>query len=818
MRSVAWESSHAALRRLRARSRWRSASSKRPSCPSAGWSASPCATPARSCWTAGRPERVRRARRGDGHPVPAPVGEPPGRLLLRAGRARRAAAAGPAARPLRRARTARSTACIAASAPLGGGFAGRRRRHTRASAPCWTSPRTRSSSRPSRSAHEVQLEAALTAERLTITTRSAPRAAYRCRSASASTPTCGCPARTAPAGGSRSRRGGICCSTTAACRPARREEQPATAVRAGGPPLRRRLRPAARTAPRSRCPAVGGRSPSRSSAATRSGRSSRPRGRSFICFEPMTAPTNALRSGVGAASRRPRRGVHRGLLDRGAQRVHPEGVMTGAGPWADDGRMTTAARSRPGATASGAASEQPADVFVVFGITGDLAKVMTLHSLYRLEARGLLTCPIVGVAVDDWTVDDLRERAREAIVASRRDARPGGLRPLRRPPLLPGGRLRGPGDLRAPRGAPEGRPQPGLLPRDPAVPVRRRGEGPRRRGPDRARPRRRREAVRPRPRVRPRARGGDARVPRRAPALPDRPLPREAGPRGAPLPAVRERDPRAGLAPQLRRERPDHDGRELRRRGPRALLRPGRRAARRRGQPPDAGRRGGGDGGAGGARSRRRSRTRCSPSSTRCRRPTRRTTCAASTTATARSTASPRTRRPRPTPRCGWRSTTGAGRACRSSSAPASTCRSPRPSCGSCSSARRGWASTAAAAGARARPARRQARPLDRRAPAARGAARRARGAASRSASTWSSAARAATARRRTRCCCTPRCRATARASSARTASRRRGASCSRWSTRRRRSTRTPRDRGDRPQADRLLAGHGRWHEPWMSS
>jgi glucose-6-phosphate 1-dehydrogenase len=66
----------------------------------------------------------------------------------------------------------------------------------------------------------------------------------------------------------------------------------------------------------------------------------------------------------------------------------------------------------------GAAAEQPADVFVVFGITGDLAKVMTLHSLYRLEARGLLSCPIVGVAVDDWTVHDLRERAREAILAS----------------------------------------------------------------------------------------------------------------------------------------------------------------------------------------------------------------------------------------------------------------------------------------------------------------------------------------------------------------------------------------------------------------
>ena len=57
----------------------------------------------------------------------------------------------------------------------------------------------------------------------------------------------------------------------------------------------------------------------------------------------------------------------------------------------------------------------PADVLVVFGITGDLAKVMTFRSLYRLEQRGLLDCPIVGVAVDDWTVDDLVARAREAI-------------------------------------------------------------------------------------------------------------------------------------------------------------------------------------------------------------------------------------------------------------------------------------------------------------------------------------------------------------------------------------------------------------------
>jgi glucose-6-phosphate 1-dehydrogenase len=57
----------------------------------------------------------------------------------------------------------------------------------------------------------------------------------------------------------------------------------------------------------------------------------------------------------------------------------------------------------------------PADVLIVFGITGDLAKVMTFRSLYRLERRGLLNCPIVGVAVDDWTVEHLREHARTCI-------------------------------------------------------------------------------------------------------------------------------------------------------------------------------------------------------------------------------------------------------------------------------------------------------------------------------------------------------------------------------------------------------------------
>jgi glucose-6-phosphate 1-dehydrogenase len=57
-----------------------------------------------------------------------------------------------------------------------------------------------------------------------------------------------------------------------------------------------------------------------------------------------------------------------------------------------------------------------ADALVVFGIAGDLARKMTLRSLYRLERRDLLGCPVIGVAVEDWSVAKLREHARQAII------------------------------------------------------------------------------------------------------------------------------------------------------------------------------------------------------------------------------------------------------------------------------------------------------------------------------------------------------------------------------------------------------------------
>jgi glucose-6-phosphate 1-dehydrogenase len=61
------------------------------------------------------------------------------------------------------------------------------------------------------------------------------------------------------------------------------------------------------------------------------------------------------------------------------------------------------------------------DALVVFGITGDLAKQMTLRSLYRLDRRGLLDVPVIGVAVDDWSDQHLREHALDVVRESGED-------------------------------------------------------------------------------------------------------------------------------------------------------------------------------------------------------------------------------------------------------------------------------------------------------------------------------------------------------------------------------------------------------------
>ena len=95
-----------------------------------------------------------------------------------------------------------------------------------------------------------------------------------------------------------------------------------------------------------------------------------------------------------------------------------------------------------------------------------------------------------------------------------------------------------------------------------------------------------------------------ARVLPRAGDLPHRPLPGQgAGAEPALLP-LRQLLPRADLEPQLRRPRADHHGRDVRRAGPRQVLRGGRRDPRRGAEPPAADREPAGDGGAGRPRHR----------------------------------------------------------------------------------------------------------------------------------------------------------------------------------------------------------------------
>ena len=261
------------------------------------------------------------------------------------------------------------------------------------------------------------------------------------------------------------------------------------------------------------------------------------------------------------------------------------------------------ATEAPQATRSAQETDpEPADVLVVFGITGDLAKVMTFRSLYRLEGRGLLDCPIVGVAVDDWTVDQLVKRARESIVGTGETIDEDVFdRFAARLSYVSGDftdsstyERVGVGDQ---RGADSG-----VLPRGPAVPLRHGREGACRGRPDRWSAGRRREAVRPRPGLGSGARRRAAPVHRRVAAPADRPLPREDGDRGDPLPPLRQHDARADLEPELRRIRPDHDGRGLRGRGSGALLRSRRSAPGRRRQPPHAGGGRDRDGAAGGRR------------------------------------------------------------------------------------------------------------------------------------------------------------------------------------------------------------------------
>ena len=57
----------------------------------------------------------------------------------------------------------------------------------------------------------------------------------------------------------------------------------------------------------------------------------------------------------------------------------------------------------------------PSDALVVFGATGDLAGKMIFPSLYAMCKRGALSAKVIGVALDDWSIEQLREHVVESI-------------------------------------------------------------------------------------------------------------------------------------------------------------------------------------------------------------------------------------------------------------------------------------------------------------------------------------------------------------------------------------------------------------------
>ena len=55
------------------------------------------------------------------------------------------------------------------------------------------------------------------------------------------------------------------------------------------------------------------------------------------------------------------------------------------------------------------------DAFVFFGATGDLAYKKIFPALYAMVRKGNLHIPIIGMARAGWTLDKLRERARDSV-------------------------------------------------------------------------------------------------------------------------------------------------------------------------------------------------------------------------------------------------------------------------------------------------------------------------------------------------------------------------------------------------------------------
>ncbi len=228
----------------------------------------------------------------------------------------------------------------------------------------------------------------------------------------------------------------------------------------------------------------------------------------------------------------------------------------------------------------GAEKPVPSDALVFFGATGDLAYKKIFPSLQNMVRCGFLKVPVIGVAKSGWTIEQLRDRARASLKEYGGGVDEAAFSKLSALLQYIDGDYSDPATFTKLRQALGKAAASGALPRDSAEPLRGRRRAAREVRLRRGRARHRREAVRPQLRDGPPAQPDAAHGVSGGVGLPHRPLSRQGSRREPPLLPFRQHVPRAHLEPQLRRLRPDHDGRAVRRAGPResSTTRPARSA------------------------------------------------------------------------------------------------------------------------------------------------------------------------------------------------------------------------------------------------
>src|ERR1700721_1843731 len=66
-------------------------------------------------------------------------------------------------------------------------------------------------------------------------------------------------------------------------------------------------------------------------------------------------------------------------------------------------------------------STDKVDALVIFGATGDLAKLETFPALVGLVERGVLDVPVIGVAKSGWGLDQFRDYATASLRLNKLD-------------------------------------------------------------------------------------------------------------------------------------------------------------------------------------------------------------------------------------------------------------------------------------------------------------------------------------------------------------------------------------------------------------